>query len=83
MCLDWQDGINQINKAVEKITEQKEWEMWLTLYPDMDKNNFMSFEKFRQKGKRQSVENNTSDEDILKKVAEIKRVHQMKLRGGE
>ncbi len=24
MALDWQDGISQINKAVEKISEEKE-----------------------------------------------------------
>jgi hypothetical protein len=83
MALDWQDGISQINKAVEKISEEKEWQMWLTLYPNMDKNTFMSFEKFRQKGKKQSVETKISDKEILKKAEEVKKLHQRMLEEGE
>lgn len=47
--------------------------MWLTLYPNMDKKNFISFEDFKSKLISPRFENIASTEDILKEVSEIRK----------
>jgi hypothetical protein len=49
----------------------------------MEKNNFVSFEKFREKGKKQTIENKISDKEILEKAEEVRKLHQRMLREGE
>ena len=43
--------LKDINKlvvgALEKEKENWAWDMWLTLYPNMDKNTFKSFEQYK------------------------------------
>lgn len=43
------DGINLINKAIEESEKRKLWEMWLTIYPHMNKETYISFEQFYDK----------------------------------
>ena len=80
--LSWIDGIELINKAIEKRNEQKDWDMWLTLYPNMDKKTFISFDKFRGK-KQVKVINNTklTKEEIIEKAEELRKLHQGKHEG--
>lgn len=69
-----------IKKAREKINEQKEWEVWLALYPTMDKDTFISFEDFRvinvKNQQSQSSKPILTQNEILAKADEIKRLHQ-------
>lgn len=44
--MSWRDGFNLYLKAIEKEQEEKVWEMWLSIYPKMDKNTFVSFKDF-------------------------------------
>lgn len=78
--MSWIDGINLINKAAEKRSEQKEWEMWISIYPNMDKNTFVPFEKFRSKAQPQK-QNNLTSQEILEKADELMRYHQGKHEG--
>ncbi|MGL5642995.1 MAG: hypothetical protein ACRDDM_12035 [Paraclostridium sp.] len=70
----WEDAIELINKAYAKDFENKAWEMWLTLYPNMDKKNFTSFEDYKKKIIRtpQINQANSSVDEILKDVSEIR-----------
>ena len=52
MGLSFEDGIRIINKAREKEAETKLWNLYTAVYPNMDKDNFISFEDF----KRESTE---------------------------
>jgi hypothetical protein len=49
MDLDIQDGILLINKAVEKDEEDKAFRMWLSIYPNMDEENFIPFSEYYEK----------------------------------
>lgn len=72
--MNWESSLDLINKAYEKDFENKAWSMWLTLYPNMDKKNFISFEEYKKK-LIQPVNNTlSSTEDILKEVSEIRQL---------
>jgi hypothetical protein len=73
--LAWNNGIELINKAIGKRNEQRDWEMWLSVYPNMDKKTFVSFEKFQQKG-RELPQNNFTTAEIIEKAEEIRKIHQ-------
>lgn len=82
-CIDfvlnlyWEDGINLINKAIEKRNEQRDWEMWISVYPDMDKKTFVPFEKFR--GKKQTPgkpKKELTKAEIIAQAEEIRKLHQ-------
>ena len=77
--MNWTDGILLINKENKKINEQKEWEIWRSVYPDMDKDTYISYEDFRIKNSEVSQQINKpilTQNEILAKADEIKRLHQ-------
>jgi hypothetical protein len=45
--LDNEEGYEFILKAYEKSVEEKLWEQWLVQYRFMNKDNFISFEEFK------------------------------------
>ncbi|MDD5502477.1 MAG: hypothetical protein PHH26_03315 [Candidatus Thermoplasmatota archaeon] len=45
------DFMAQFLKLREKELEQKVWEIWLTSYPYMSKDNFVSYEEMLQQVK--------------------------------
>ena len=77
LFLYWQDGIKLINKAIEKKQEKLDWELYCTVYPDMDKKTFVPFEKFRSKkqipGKQKKE---LTKEEIIAQAEEIRKLHQ-------
>jgi hypothetical protein len=78
----WIDGIEIINKATEKEVEQREWEMWISIYPSMNKENFISFDKFRNKAIEKNITKKAKTSEELIAEAENKRlVHQGKHKG--
>ena len=42
-------GISIIKKANDQALDSKVWEMWLSLYPNMTKDNFISFTDYKNK----------------------------------
>lgn len=46
--------------------------MYLTLYPNMDKKNFISFNDFKNKSIPVNLGNLSSKEDVLNEVNEIR-----------
>ena len=78
--LSWQDGIRLINKAVEKNNEQRLWNLYCTIYPNMDEKTFMSFEKFK-KPSETKVENKATEiktnDDAIEKAEAVRRKFEM------
>lgn len=54
--------------------------MWLSLYPNMKKDNFISLEEYRNKLLINNNISDVSDEEILKEVKEIR--EKAKKKGG-
>jgi hypothetical protein len=54
--------VDYVNYAIEQERDNRLWQMWLTLYPNMNDDDFMSFEEFKSKslGKRKQT-----DEDMM------------------
>lgn len=77
MDLCWIDGIELINEALEQRQEQKDWEVWLSIYPNMTKENFIPFEKFKNKT---SINENTKKEltskEIIERAESKRKLHQ-------
>lgn len=44
MAMEPGDFIDLLNKGLEKREEEKEWAMWLALYPYMNEKTYISFE---------------------------------------
>ena len=74
----WVDGIELIHKAREKEQEEKVWDMWISLYPNMDKKSFMPFSEFHKKQVTPIITDNKklTKEEITEKAEEIRRLHQ-------
>ena len=77
LFLYWKDGIKLINKAIEKKQETREWELYCTIYPEMDKKTFITFEKFRGKKQTQyKPKKELTKEEIIAQAEEIRKLHQ-------
>lgn len=61
-------------KAVEKQSEEKAWQLYLSKYPYMSEENYVPFEKFYnpQRGKEEAK----SAEDILAEVKKLLDSHE-------
>jgi len=53
----------QISKIKEKEFEKRVWEIWLAAFPNMDKNNFVSYEEMLNSARQQEVKE-VNDEKI-------------------
>ena len=71
--MEWENAIRLINKAYEKDFDNKAFSMWLTLYPNMDKNTFVSFGDYKSKLIIPTTNTLSSMDDILRDVAEIRK----------
>ena len=75
--LRWDDGIRLINKAIEKNQEKRDWNLYCTVYPSMDKKTFIPFNKFR--GKKHApvtAKKELTKEQIIEQAEEIRKLHQ-------
>lgn len=78
--LEFKQTIELIDKAYEKVLDIQIFEMWLSLYPNMKKENFISLEEYRNKVLINNNISNVSDEEILEEVREIR--ERAKKKGG-
>jgi hypothetical protein len=70
LTLDYEYGMDLCTQAMEKEREQKAWEIWLSKYPSMDKDTFISFEDY-YKGTKTEKQVQPSEEDILQDAQNI------------
>ena len=68
------DLIKLLNAAQKKESEDNLWQMWLTLYPRMNKDNFESFEDYKKRALRSVVRatEKTSEEIVAELIPVIK-----------
>lgn len=70
--LGFEEGYELIKKAFEKDRDERLWELWLMNYQNMSKDNFMSFEDFKNKTIGANViKDTTSKEELLEMAKEI------------
>jgi glycerol-3-phosphate O-acyltransferase len=82
MNLNWDTGAELIIKALKKTEEDKAWDMWLTLYPNMDKKTFIPFSDFfKQSTTKQVAKTPQTKDEILAKAEELRLAHQGKHEG--
>ncbi len=53
------DFIALFNKAQEKELEQKAWELWVSLYPHMTEDTFVSYEEMLNMAKQKETKQET------------------------
>jgi hypothetical protein len=46
LTLEFEDFISLIVRAYREREREKAWQMWLSLYPNMDKKTFIPFSEF-------------------------------------
>lgn len=69
---DFESGFRLIEVAHEKDIEEKLWQQWLALYPNMTADNFISFEDFKSETLiKNAVLENKSKDEILADVSDI------------
>lgn len=70
--LEINEGIELINKAIEKRQEEKYFTMWSTQLPFMNEENYISFEDYCDKLTGKNIVTK-SKEEILKEAEEIEK----------
>ena len=70
MNLPFKEGSELYLKATEKYQDERLWDMWLSIYPNMDKESFVSFEQFKLNARKQKITKRT-DEEIIQDAENI------------
>lgn len=74
--LGFNEGYKVIRKAYQKALEDKAWERWLVDYAKMNKENFISFEEYKESlftVKPIHEAKYLTKEELLKEASEIER----------
>lgn len=71
--LEFLEGYEFIANAYRKDLEERLWQKWLVDYRYMTKENFISFEEYKEKvfGSDNQEQSNLSKEEILRQAEEI------------
>lgn len=62
MNMDMEDFVGLVKVAIEKEDEDRLYRMWLTIYPDMDKDTYISFGDFKNKSYGNKTKEQRADE---------------------
>lgn len=66
------DDISELIDVIfEKKQEERAWDMWISVYPQMNKDNFVKFSEFYKK--QTNPVTTQSAEDILREAEEIQK----------
>jgi hypothetical protein len=72
--MDLIDGLELYNKAREKRREDRLYQAWVSLYPHFAKDNFISWEDYRDRHNTVQIPVvKKSAEELLAEAADIKR----------
>ena len=61
-----------LTKAFEKSEIDRAWDMWISLLPHMNRDNFIPFSKFIESHEKPTAESNMDKEEIIKRAELIK-----------
>lgn len=70
--MDYRVGLRQVNHELKKEIEQSYWDLWKELYPNMNQDNFISFEDFKEMHKPQERLNESDKARIDRLVDNIR-----------
>ncbi len=70
MHMPYQDALKVIAKGREDDFEKRLWDQYVSIYPYMNDDNFISFEEFKNKAVK-PVEPARTKEDVLGEVENI------------
>lgn len=70
MRMPYQDALKVIAKGREKDSEKRLWDQYVSIYPYMNDDNFISFEEFKNKTVKPAEPTRTK-EDVLDEVEDI------------
>jgi hypothetical protein len=74
MHLDLIDGLELYAKARKKRQEERLYQAWVSLYPHFDKDNFISWEDYRDRHNQMKLPvSRKSAEELIAEAADIKR----------
>lgn len=62
MNLEIDDFVGIIKCAMEKESDERLYQMWLAIYPNMDKDTFISFNEFKDKALGKKTKEEQMDE---------------------
>ena len=80
MAQHWVDGVALTQKVIEKDIEGKDWDMWVSVYPTMTEETFVSFDKFRKR-ETKSNKNKFTNDEIIAQAEATRLLHQGKHKG--
>lgn len=81
MNLDIETGLELIKTAFQKDTENRLWQQWLVDYSNMDKETFMTFEKYKAKAFKNTTEINQKV-DIKQVLIDVEAIKKEDQKGG-
>lgn len=74
MHMDLLDGLELYAKAYEKRREERLYQAWVSLYPHFNKDNFVSWEDYRDRHNTvQAPAVKKSAEELIAEATDIKR----------
>lgn len=77
MSLPLDDGYDLIKKAIENHKEEMMWSLYVNIYPQMDKEHYVSFEDFckksKQKEQAQIVDTGKSTSEMIAWAEKVKK----------
>ena len=72
MDLEWEDGLDIVEKAHREEINSRFWEAYLMKYQHMDESNYMDFEEFKDLGrKEESKLYNRTPEEVIEYAENI------------
>lgn len=77
--LEFDFTIDLINYAFEKDLENTAWELWISKFPLMDKENFISFEDFKNTLFKKKYTNKSYD-DIEKEMENVIKAYERQVK---
>ena len=73
---DWDTGLRLLDKIKEKQSETKSWQLYCSIYPNFNKDNFIPFDKFYKKPSLKI--NNKPISQIIAEGEKIKKLFEKK-----
>ncbi len=82
MALEFEEGIDFLNKAEEKELDRIAWDLYIAQYPYMNEENFVTFNEFKERfsvqapmiqrvGKTAVPETKLSDSELIEELSRI------------
>ncbi len=68
--MDYRIGLNLIEESLDNELESKLWDKWLTLYPNMTEEEFISFDEFKDMHKPKKKINKKKIDKNVNKINE-------------